>query len=73
MVAENIIIIIIIIIQFFNAPHNIKSAMLQKARRLKRELQREKTKDNIAGKTKERWRAQRMRGQFQRNRRKTGG
>jgi hypothetical protein len=32
--------IIILIITFFNAPH-INSTMLQRARRLKRELQRE--------------------------------
>jgi hypothetical protein len=45
--------------------HNINSAVLQTARRLKRETRQ--INDNIAEKTKDRWREKNMRGQFQRN------
>ena len=45
--------------------HNINSAMLQTARRLKIETQRETRtiKESIAEKTKERWQGKRMHGQ----------
>ena len=46
--------------------HNINSAILQTARHLKTELQRgtRRMKDNMAEKTKERWRGKRMHKQF---------
>ena len=48
--------------------HNTNSAVLQTARYLKAEVQREtKMKESIAEKTKERWRAKRMHGQLPRN------
>jgi len=49
--------------------HNIDSALLQTARCLKTELQKEtrKMKDGIAEKTKERWHGKRMHGQLPRN------
>ena len=49
--------------------HNRNSAVLQRARRLKTELQRgtRKIKDRITEKIKERWRGKRMYGQLPRN------
>jgi hypothetical protein len=49
--------------------HNIHSAVLQRARCLKTEVQREKEKmkDNIVEKTKERWQGKRMHGKLARN------
>jgi len=49
--------------------HNTDSAVLQTARYLKTEVQREtrKMKDSIAEKTKERWHGKRMHGQLSRN------
>ena len=49
--------------------HNTDSAVLQAARCLKTEVQREtrKIKDSIADKTKERWQGKRMHGQLPRN------
>jgi len=49
--------------------NNIDSAVLQTARRLKTEVQREtrKIKDSIAEKTKERWHGKRMHGQLPRS------
>jgi len=49
--------------------HNTNSAVLETARCLKREVQREtrKMKDSIAEKTKERWHGKRMHGQLPRN------
>jgi len=49
--------------------HNTDSAVLQTARRLKTEVQRETRKmtDSIAGKTKVRWQGKRMHGQLPRN------
>jgi len=49
--------------------HNTDSAVLQRARCLKTEVQKEtrKVKDSIAEKTKERWQGKRMHGQFPRN------
>ena len=49
--------------------NNTDSAVLQTARRLKTEVQREtrKIKDSIAEKTKERWKEKRKHGQLQRN------
>jgi len=48
--------------------HNIDSALLQTARCLKTETQREKRKtDSIAEKTKERWNGKRMHRQLLRN------
>ena len=48
--------------------HNTDSAMLQTARYLKAEVQREtKIKESIAEKTKERWHGKRMHGQLPRN------
>ena len=49
--------------------HNTDSAVLQTARRLKVEVQREtrKIKECIAEKTKERWHGKRMHGQLPRN------
>ena len=49
--------------------HNTDSAVLQTARCLKTEVQREtrKMKDSIAEKTKERWQGKRMHGQLPRN------
>ena len=48
--------------------HNIGSAVLQTARRLKTDVQREirKIKESIVEKTKERWQAKRMHGQLPR-------
>ena len=49
--------------------HNTDSAVLQTARCLRTEVQREtrNMKDNIAEKTKERWHGKRMQGQLPRN------
>ena len=48
--------------------HNTDSAVLQSARCLKAEVQREtKIKESIAEKTKERWHEKRMHGQLPRN------
>ena len=49
--------------------HNSDSAVLQKARCLKTEVQKEtrKMKDSIAEKTKERWHRKRMHGQLTHN------
>ena len=49
--------------------HNNDSAVLQAARCLKTEVQKErrKIKESIVGKTKERWQGKRMHGQFPRN------
>jgi len=49
--------------------HNINSAMLQRARRLKTELQSvtRQIKDSLIEKIKERWRGKRMYGQLPRN------
>jgi len=49
--------------------HNIASTVLQTARRLKTEVQREtrKMKDSIADQTNERWQGKRMHGQLPRN------
>jgi ubiquinone biosynthesis protein UbiJ len=54
--------------------NNINSAMLQRARRLKTELQRgtRQIKNSIAEKIKEKWRGKRMYGELSR-RRKAGG
>jgi hypothetical protein len=60
-----IIIIIIIIIQVVRThQHNTDSAVLETARCLKTEVQREtrNVKDSIAEKTKERWHGKRMHG-----------
>src|SRR5215510_14922588 len=49
--------------------HNTNSAMLQRARHFKTEIQREtsKMKDSIEEKTKERWHGKRMHGQLPRS------
>ena len=49
--------------------HNTDSVVLQRARCLKTEVQKEtrNVKDSIAEKTKERWQGKRMHGQFPRN------
>jgi hypothetical protein len=47
--------------------HNTDSAVLQTARYLKTEIQRERRKDSIAEKTKERWRGKRIHGQLPRS------
>jgi len=49
--------------------HNTDSVVLQRARCLKTEVQKEtrKIRDSIAEKTKERWQGKRMHGQFPRN------
>ena len=64
-----IIIIIIIIIIVRTHQHNTDSVVLQRARCLKTEVQKEtrKVKDSIAEKTKESWQGNRMHGQFTRN------
>jgi hypothetical protein len=57
------------LIQVVRTQHNTDSAVLQTARYLKTEVQREtrKTKDSIADKTKERWHGKRMHGQLPRS------
>jgi len=58
------------LIQFVRThQHNTNSAVLQTARYLKTEVQREKRKmkESIAEKTKERWHGKRMHGQLQRS------
>ena len=56
------------LIQVVRNQHNTDSALLQTARCLKAEVQREtKIKENIAEKTKERWHGERMHGQLPRN------
>ena len=70
LLAVIVIIIIIDIIQVVRThQHNTNSAVLETARCLKTEVQREtrKMKDSIAEKTKERWHGNWMHGQLPRN------
>jgi len=67
--AAMMMMVMIIIIIIITHQHNTDSVVLQRARCLKTEIQKEtrKMKDNIAEKTKERWHGKRIHGQLPRN------